>query len=310
MTLPNVTQFNTCDPNELIDQMRPVAPPFHVMRAASDFAARVKMFPLPQIGLFLAKIAGGEVVADRLENTYSINIPLAAGTDWVGSPRGHEVPVGDAWVVPENTELHLRFGDGSRLFVVNIDAALIHAYSDEVASGLRHSLQMSLSTAQGANLFRLLTIHWSEALRAEHEVYSLLAIDQIQQSIVEAFVATVWPEVSTCPASSESRRIIGRAKDQIGSELAGSLTVSAIARAARTTTRTLHRVFLDYTGLSPMAYVRRERLNAVRRRLLGADRGEVSVAEAAREYGFAHMGRFSAIYRAAFRESPSETLLN
>ncbi|MBT8470679.1 MAG: helix-turn-helix domain-containing protein [Deltaproteobacteria bacterium] len=310
MTFLTVTQFHTCDPNEFVHQMRSVAPPFHVVPAERGFRARVKMFPLPRVGLFVSKIECGEVVAERLKHTYSINIPLSSGIDRIAGRQRREVPVGDAWVVPEEVELHLRFRTGAPLLVVNIDADLVNAYSGEIAPCVRQPLSISLSTAEGARLFQLLTIHWSEALHGEHAADSLVAIEEVQQSIVEAFVAAVWPEVSTMTASSDARRTIARAKDYIRGELAGSLSVAAIAKTARTTARTLHRVFLDYTGLSPMAYVRRERLNAVRRRLLGADRGEVTVAEAAREHGFTHMGRFSATYRAAFRELPSETLVS
>lgn len=301
-------QLQTRDPDALVDQLRSVAPPFHVAHAEPGFRAHVKLFALPQIGFFVSKVAGGEVLADRLDRTYSINIPLSSGVERFAGRQTREVRGGDAWVVPENAELHLRFRNGAPLFVVNIDAALVHAYSDEVVAGLRQPLKISLSSAEGANLFQLLTIHWSEALQGAVATDSLAAIEQVQQSTIEAFVAAVWPEISTPTASSEARRIIMRAKDYIRANLGSSVTVSTIAETARTTGRTLHRVFLDRTGLSPMAYVRRERLNAVRRRLLAADRGELTVAEAAREYGFVHTARFSATYRAAFRELPSETL--
>jgi AraC family ethanolamine operon transcriptional activator len=71
----------------------------------------------------------------------------------------------------------------------------------------------------------------------------------------------------------------------------------------------LHRAFVDQIGISPMGYVRRERLHALRRFLLQAEREETTVSDAARIHGFRHLGRLSNLYRDAFGESPSETLV-
>jgi AraC-like DNA-binding protein len=306
MTLFAYSQFRTRDPKAFVDQMRPVAPPFHLASTEKEFAARVQMLPLPRMGLFLSKLSEGEVAAESLGATYSINVPLAEGIGRVAGGRVREVPVGDAWVVPADTELRLRFRNGAAVFVANVDASLVHAYSNLIATSARGSLQISLSTTAGARLFQLLTIHWRDALRAKHAVYSLARIQQIQQSTVEAFVAAIWPEVSQTFASSEGRRILARAVDAIRGGLGGALCEATLAKSARTTTETLHRVFLDHTGLSPMAYLRRERLNATRRRLLCADPAGPSVAETAGECGFADLERFLVSYRAAFGESPSE----
>ena len=58
----------------------------------------------------------------------------------------------------------------------------------------------------------------------------------------------------------------------------------------------------------PMAFVRERRLDEVRRRLLAGGREQTSVSNAALDFGFCHLGRFSADYRRAFGELPSETL--
>jgi transcriptional regulator GlxA family with amidase domain len=49
------------------------------------------------------------------------------------------------------------------------------------------------------------------------------------------------------------------------------------------------------------------RLQLVRDELLRSD-AEVNVTTMALRYGFSHLGRFSAYYRATFGEMPSETL--
>ncbi|WP_443027344.1 helix-turn-helix transcriptional regulator [Sphingomonas sp. LR61] len=62
---------------------------------------------------------------------------------------------------------------------------------------------------------------------------------------------------------------------------------------------------LDQT---PGDLLREVRLDGARADLLGGARDETSVAEIARSWGFGHLGRFSATYRARFGELPSESL--
>lgn len=87
------------------------------------------------------------------------------------------------------------------------------------------------------------------------------------------------------------------------------LTAAALAEAAYVSERTLFEGFQREFGLTPMAYVRRFRLERAREALIeaGADDG-TTVAEISLRHGFGHLGRFAASYRERYGESPSETL--
>jgi transcriptional regulator GlxA family with amidase domain len=65
--------------------------------------------------------------------------------------------------------------------------------------------------------------------------------------------------------------------------------------------------FKRYCGLSPMAYLKRYRLESVRRELLG-DQSERNISAIAMGWGFTHLGRFSSDYKKLFDEMPSQTL--
>ena len=71
--------------------------------------------------------------------------------------------------------------------------------------------------------------------------------------------------------------------------------------------RTLHYAFQEVRGLSPMAYFRAFRLNAVRQELKTAP-DTATVYEIAQRWGFWHIGEFAAAYRRLFGELPSQTL--
>lgn len=72
--------------------------------------------------------------------------------------------------------------------------------------------------------------------------------------------------------------------------------------------RTLINAFHAVTGYSPMAFLKAHRLNAVYRELCTADRAKTRIIDVATNWGFWHMGHFTADYRAMFGETPSQTL--
>ncbi len=71
--------------------------------------------------------------------------------------------------------------------------------------------------------------------------------------------------------------------------------------------RTIETIIRTRTGLSAIAYLRLNRLSSARRRLSNPHNG-TTVTGVALDSGFLHLGRFSQHYRAAYGESPRETL--
>ena len=86
------------------------------------------------------------------------------------------------------------------------------------------------------------------------------------------------------------------------------LTVSAVARSCGVATRTLQAGFQQAHGHGPMQWLRTRRLEAVRVALRADESPRPSVAQTALRFGFTHLGEFSRAYRAAFGETPRETL--
>ncbi|WIE74993.1 AraC family transcriptional regulator [Curtobacterium sp. MCSS17_007] len=86
------------------------------------------------------------------------------------------------------------------------------------------------------------------------------------------------------------------------------ITSTDLATLANLSLRALQTAFGRVLGMSPNAYIRQVRLERIRTELLRADPATTNVADVAREWGFAHPGRFSATYAARYGEYPSETL--
>ncbi len=87
------------------------------------------------------------------------------------------------------------------------------------------------------------------------------------------------------------------------------VTVEDIAEAAGISSRGLQAAFARHADSTPMAYLRRVRLERAHRDLLAADpaRGD-TVADVARRWGFASLSRFAAVYREEYGRSPRHTL--
>ncbi|MEW5420560.1 AraC family transcriptional regulator [Amorphus sp. 3PC139-8] len=101
-------------------------------------------------------------------------------------------------------------------------------------------------------------------------------------------------------------RHVKRALDYIRANLDAPIGLDEIAEAAGVTGRTLQLAFRESFGMSPLAVARRERLKQVQFALLNRD-PETSIGDIAARWGFFHLGRFSALYRAEFGCLPSET---
>jgi transcriptional regulator GlxA family with amidase domain len=87
-----------------------------------------------------------------------------------------------------------------------------------------------------------------------------------------------------------------------------AFSAAELAGVAGVGVRVLQESFRQHVGMSPMAYLRRLRLDGVHAELSRADPWRVSVSEVAYRWGFTHLGRFAGAYRARYGVSPSQTL--
>jgi len=90
--------------------------------------------------------------------------------------------------------------------------------------------------------------------------------------------------------------------------LDSTVTLLDLSRVSCVRSRSLINAFEAITGYSPMDYLKRLRLSGARRALQRANPHETRVIDVAADWGFWHMGHFTASYRAMFDETPSRTL--
>jgi AraC-like DNA-binding protein len=87
------------------------------------------------------------------------------------------------------------------------------------------------------------------------------------------------------------------------------ISVTDIARAAYVTVRAVQLAFRRQLNTTPLAYLRRARLDRAHEELRDADPGDgTTIAQTAARWGFADPSRFTALYRATYGQLPRQTL--
>lgn len=98
-------------------------------------------------------------------------------------------------------------------------------------------------------------------------------------------------------------KIVAEAREYVRTNADDPISVAELCARLNVSRRTLQYCFQELLGMSPIAFLRTERLNGARRMLKQAH----SVTEAAAAWGFWHFSHFAQDYRKMFGELPSDT---
>jgi len=172
---------------------------------------------------------------------------------------------------------------------------------------LDFNASIDTSSAAGAGLRRLTDWLYGELGHPD----SPLSNDIVSASAQELFLRTIVL-ATTHARSAQLRRqakaaapaSVRRAEEFIRCKAHLPLTIGDIANAAGCGTRALQAAFRCFRGTSPMAALRRMRLELAHQAIMRSDKS-ISVAEVAARYGFSNPGRFASQYERAFGEYPS-----
>jgi len=117
-----------------------------------------------------------------------------------------------------------------------------------------------------------------------------------------------WAPLRQAPSPSESDaalRYVRRAEELFRRKAQESVTLAEAAACAGCSVRALQLAFRRCRGMTPMAALRRIRLEAARAVLAGTDRPP-SIREVAAAYRFTNPSRFARLFKEAFGQPPSE----
>lgn len=251
---------------------------------------------------------GTEVsVASDHPGAWAVNVPRSGVLE--AQVGGHHVLSldGQATICPPDEETRMtRWSADCSIVGMRVDRDYL---VEEVAAlvGLRTDrlpAQLDLRTDSGRAWIGLLASIGTEALRNPALVRDERVARRLAGTLTAAFVAASFPDEPGC--GTVRPRIVSRVVEAMEADPARDWTAADLAREAGVGVRRLQQGFQRYLGSTPTAHLLTIRLARVHGDLLA---GRVdSVGEAASRWGFTHLGRFAAAYRARYGVAPSDTL--
>ncbi len=306
---------SACEASQLIG--RALSPhQLHVRNGADHFEARHNQIHLGQVALNVLSY-GAEVEIDPGErgDYYLLQLPLQ------GRARvrcnGQE-----AWVGPDTmsvlqprAQTRMIWSGDCAMIMLQVPSQMLRTDGD--ADGSLPALRLTRSRHDPAvaawwqavtDMTRNLHSHGAQWLRhpaafGAMEAFLLSGLDLLRPS-------GLAPHAPSKLSSQGDTNRLQRAVDHIHAHVHQALSLTTIAAAACMSPRALEAAFHRRFDLSPLAYARAIRLEAVHQvlQMAARDGHPTLLSDVALRHGFIHMGRFAAYYKQHFGCSPSVTL--
>ena len=306
---------SACEASQLIG--RALSPhQLHVRSGADHFEARHNQIHLGHVALNVLSY-GAEVEIDPGErgDYYLLQLPLQ------GRARvrcnGQE-----AWVGPDTmsvlqprAETRMIWSGDCAMIMLQIPSQMLRTDGDE--DGPLPALRLTRSRHDPAvaawwqamtDMTCNLHSHGAQWLRhpaafGAMEAFLLSGLDLLRPSGLASHAPSIL-------SSQGDTSRLQRAVDHIHAHVHQALSLTTIAAAACMSPRALEAAFRRRFDLSPLAYARAVRLEAVHQilQMAALDGHPTLLSDVALQHGFIHMGRFAAYYKEHFGCSPSVTL--
>ena len=306
-------RFATGDPDEFVERISLLAPGLSC-RPMGPRAMNIEICGarLPGLGMFASTLQNFRV-RSPIRPYYGVTISLEGQSEFLVEGAFDVYHKGKVHLLHPDKLFDAKMGEAAlKSLQLCFDPVALNSMANRLLGSdcqnirLMETLDLARPTVQ--SFVRHATFIWSEVLRAGPIVTSPLVAQESVQLLGTLLVAAADPENPESAKRSCSPPAIRRAEDYLMDHLSGAISVADVAMAAGVSARTLSREFRRHRGTTVKEFARERRLEAANRALLAAESGETNVTQVALEFGFDQLGRFSADYKRAFGEFPSETL--
>ncbi|WP_166442273.1 AraC family transcriptional regulator [Nakamurella flava] len=238
-----------------------------------------------------------------------VQIPLAGRCTIVAGRATVAAHPGTAVVAPPGRPLRMRYSRGNPRLMVRIGrpvltqrVAVARAAGLDIPDGVG---ELDLTRGAGRSWRALVDLVVTDVDRPDGLASAPSAAAALRIALIDGLLAGLAVP-GEAAAVTPHERPIRRAARLIEDHCAEPLGTPDIAEAVGLSVRALQAGFRVHLGVTPMAHLRRVRLERVRADL---QQGRAaSVTEAALRWGVTHLGRLSGDYRSTFGETPSQTL--
>ncbi|MDY7104411.1 MAG: AraC family transcriptional regulator [Actinomycetota bacterium] len=310
--------WSTHDPSEARHEAAELLGPHRlVVDEPSAFAASYHAVRLRDVTLgFLDYSPAVRIEVEALPDPYLVLVASGSSLVQVGGAAAEATAV-HAVLPPPGAAATITCGELTSHLVIRIEqqALLVHlgrVLGRQLDRPLDFDLAFDLTTPSATRWnFAIQMLH-AELLESGSLLHRGVGAGQLEEFVMSSLLfahRSTYSDALTRPGQGVEHRVTRLAKDYVDVHLSEPLTVAGIAAAAGVSARTLQSAFRSELDTTPMSYVRDRRLDRARADLADAAGDDaVNVTLIATRWGFGHLGRFAADYRARFGESPSRTL--
>jgi AraC-like DNA-binding protein len=247
--------------------------------------------------------------------SYSVSLPLDGEQELDCGKGLLRSNAGIGLIVSPFDPQQLSITGNCRKLQVAIDCTSMHRVLEEL---LQHSPQAPLVFEPCINAELGATASWWRMVRylvdemdGDSDYFEHLPMARdLERSLIKGLILSQpnnYSKALNDQAQKSCPTFLKQARQFIEDNCAYDIRLIDIERAAGISAQKLHDSFKAFFGVSPVAYLKRYRLQSARRSLLEAH-GSYNVAAIASEWGFSHLGRFAQDYSRLFGELPSQTL--
>jgi len=227
--------------------------------------------------------------------------------------QGREVDDSSLFFLHGGEEFMFHMPTGMELLSITFERELFEqalaqtAFAQDIGRLLRQPV-IRVSAPRFADVRRRLLAVFSGALMSE-------ALDSRREQALEQAMLDELLQLMTDPACDKLQRtasstrsfIVEKCHRLATAEMMSVPSVNELCERLQVSRRTVQNSFRSVAETTPLNYLRSVRLNGVRRSLMSSYASDLTIGDAAAQWGFYHLSHFAAEYQELFAELPSHT---
>ena len=277
------------------------------MRLASDVLGPVRF---DHVALRMAFRADAEPL-----RSYVIAQVLSGRVRYDQPGRHHDYRPGEVYFTAQPEQDYTATIDDTEVALAVFDQELLDQVAQAGPGGAGNVRFTGYETVSpgAARVWKATYAHLHERVLASPETMAVPLVAANAARLLVTTALAAFPNTAlTDPTSSDRHdahpRALLRATAFIDAHADRDISAADVAHAARVTIRAVQLAFRRHLDTTPMAYLRRVRLDRARADLRGATPGQRTVTQIAARWGYGRPSVFAARYRDAYGEPPSHTL--
>lgn len=276
---------------------------------------------LPKKHLRIGCIQYGANVAINIANlrAYSISLPIYGKQLLQINGEKYQSDQQSGVIVSNNDSQDLFIDKDCKKFQVVIpEKSMQLALSDLLHRPINQSI--IFNPMMNLNVDKMMTAWWSNIqnfmlVKSQYtDFYGLqMFSEDYENFLIKALLLSQENNFSSMLRDSAQRdqpNYIHKVKNFLIERARENITVEMILQVAGVSKTKLYEQFQQHYGISPIAFLKKHRLQQIYKILSAPTAQEISISALAYDWGFSHLSRFSQDYREEFGENPSETKLN